>query len=212
MNSETKPSIELGNASEMKTDIPNRTNKLNQIVQNANISTQTLSYQNNNESKFTQTDLDQEKTTINKEMIVLKTENEKMRKDLTYLKNYANKKEEDIKTLNFQKSNLENTIENLRDSSIQTEMLNNRLRVTIEELKRQNDNYRSIQDAQQNRICDAANEENKSLLLALKQLENEKNVIVSEYQELLHTERHEYSKSVKDLNTQILELKSKLDR
>lgn len=195
---------------EKKTDISNEQNKAE--VKKTSVAVQTLSIQKRNEFKITQTDQDQEHATLHTKIVTLKTEREKIWKDLTDAQALIDHKANDVKILKSQKINLENTIANLIDSNNQKEILNERLRGTIDDLRKQNDDFRSIQISQRNKLRDAANEENKSLLLALKQLENDKNSIVSEYQELLQIERNEYSKAVKDLNTKIYELQSKLDR
>ncbi|XP_026736968.1 centrosomal protein of 290 kDa-like [Trichoplusia ni] len=124
----------------------------------------------------------------------------------------AQRRTEEILVLNREKICFESTIQNLKDSNDQKDILNDKLRCTIDELRKQLNDVKTQRLVETNQVKDSIDEENKSLLLALKQLENDKNAIMVECKELLNNERDEYAKNVKELQLKIMELQSKLDR
>lgn len=132
--------------------------------------------------------------------------------DLTEAMALIQKRSEENLKLNKEKIAFELSIENLKDSSNKKDSLMEKLRSTIDELRRQVDEFKTTQRSESNRIKDDMQEENKSLLLVLKQLEHDKVAIEAEYKELLNSERAEYTKSVKELHVQLMEVQSKLDR
>lgn len=124
----------------------------------------------------------------------------------------AQRRTEEILVLNREKICFESTIQNIKDSNDQKDILNDKLRCTIDELRKQLNDVKTQRLVETNQVKDSIDEENKSLLLALKQLENDKNAIMVECKELLNNERDEYAKNVKELQLKIMELQSKLDR
>ncbi|CAH2991680.1 unnamed protein product [Chilo suppressalis] len=162
-------------------------------------------------SKSIQTAPDDKIIILEGQVRQLKSENENINSDLYNVKNSAYQKAQDIINLNSQKLRLEAQIQNMKDLNSEKEKLNKNLRNTIDELKEQIEEHKISEITEKNKVRDAANEENKSLILALKQLESDKNNIVAEYKKLLQTERDQYSKSMKDFNRKLVDLQSKLD-
>uniref|UniRef100_A0A2A4J7J6 Uncharacterized protein n=1 Tax=Heliothis virescens TaxID=7102 RepID=A0A2A4J7J6_HELVI len=145
-------------------------------------------------------------------IVSLKAEIDKTTKQLYEAMALAQKRTQEILTLNNEKVTYESTIQNLKYSNSQKETVNEELRGIISDLKKQLNDFQTKQITEIHQKRDSKNEENKSLLLAMKQLENDKNAIMVEYKELLSNEREEYAKSVKELHVKIMELQSKLDR
>ncbi|KAF9414446.1 hypothetical protein HW555_007643 [Spodoptera exigua] len=124
----------------------------------------------------------------------------------------THKRTEEILALNNEKVTYETKLQSLKESSNQKDIVNDKLQSTVNDLKNQIIDLQKKLNAEANQKRENANEENKSLLLALKQLEDDKNSIIVEYKGLLNNERDEYAKSVKDLQLKIVELQSNLDR
>ncbi|KAH9635475.1 hypothetical protein HF086_015475 [Spodoptera exigua] len=124
----------------------------------------------------------------------------------------THKRTEEILALNNEKVTYETKLQSLKESSNQKDIVNDKLQSTVNDLKNQIIDLQKKLSAEANQKRENANEENKSLLLALKQLEDDKNSIIVEYKGLLNNERDEYAKSVKDLQLKIVELQSNLDR
>lgn len=143
---------------------------------------------------------------------VLKNDNSKIAGELADAMSLAQKQSDDILHLNAQKINLETCIQTLKNSNDQRNKQNDKLLAANENLKQQLDDFKNNAISERNKSKNLANEENKSLLLLLEQVENDKTVIVNEYKELLKNEREEYSKSLKDLNIKVMELQTELDK
>lgn len=142
----------------------------------------------------------------------LTIEIDKTNKQLYDAMSLTHKRTEEILALNNEKVAYESKLQNLKESSSQKDIMNDKLQLAVEDLKKQIIDLQMKQYAEANQKRETANEENKSLLLALKQMEDDKNAIIVEYKGLLNNERDEYTKSVKDLQLKIVELQSKLDR
>lgn len=142
----------------------------------------------------------------------LTIEIDKTNKQLYDAMSLTHKRTEEILALNNEKVTYESKLQNLKESSSQKDIMNDKLQLAVEDLKKQIIDLQMKQYAEANQKRETANEENKSLLLALKQMEDDKNAIIVEYKGLLNNERDEYTKSVKDLQLKIVELQSKLDR
>lgn len=142
----------------------------------------------------------------------LTIEIDKTNKQLYEAMSITHKRTEEILALNNEKVTYESKLQNLKESSSQKDIMNDKLQLAVEDLKKQIIDLQMKQYAEANQKRETANEENKSLLLALKQMEDDKNAIIVEYKGLLNNERDEYTKSVKDLQLKIVELQSKLDR
>uniref|UniRef100_A0A2H1W0J9 SFRICE_010742 n=1 Tax=Spodoptera frugiperda TaxID=7108 RepID=A0A2H1W0J9_SPOFR len=142
----------------------------------------------------------------------LTIEIDKTNKQLYEAMSLTHKRTEEILALNNEKVTYESKLQNLKESSSQKDIMNDKLQLTVEDLKKQIIDLQMKQYTEANQKRETANEENKSLLLALKQMEDDKNAIIVEYKGLLNNERDEYTKSVKDLQLKIVELQSKLDR
>lgn len=142
----------------------------------------------------------------------LTIEIDKTNKQLYDAMSLTHKRTEEILALNNEKVAYESKLQNLKESSSQKDIMNDKLQLAVDDLKKQIIDLQMKQYAEANQKRETANEENKSLLLALKQMEDDKNAIIVEYKGLLNNERDEYTKSVKDLQLKIVELQSKLDR
>lgn len=170
---------------------------------------QTISIEISKRHQIIQTDENIEMDEMNDRIEILKRDIDKTSKQLYEAMALAQKRTEEILILNKEKVGFESTLQNLKDSNSHKDIVNEKLRFTIDELKNQL-KYKEIKET--NQIRENVNQENKSLLLALKQLEHDKNAIMVECKELLNNEREEYAKSVNELNVKVMELQSKLDR
>lgn len=141
---------------------------------------------------------------------VLRKEFEKKNKELADSMKLVQKRTEEILVLNSEKINTESTIQNITDSNHQKDRMNKRLQNTVDDLKKQIDNYKHAQVTEKLKMNEMFNEENKTLLDALKKFESDKNAIVAEYKELLNNERNQYAKCTKELQMKILDLESQL--
>ncbi|CAB3237020.1 unnamed protein product [Arctia plantaginis] len=178
----------------------------------ADVSMQTTPKKVKKINQLTQTDEYKAINEMKTRMDNLQTVLDRKSKELTEAMVLIQKRSEENLKLNKEKIGFEYSIENLKDSSTKKDSLIEKLRSTIDELRRQVDELKIVQKTESNRIKDDMHEENKSLLLALQHLENDKKAIETEYKELLNNERAEYTKSVKELHTQLMEVQSKLDR
>lgn len=142
----------------------------------------------------------------------LTIEIDKTNKQLYDAMSLTHKRTEEILALNNEKVAYESKLQNLKESSSQKDIMNDKLQLAVDDLKKQIIDLQMKQYTEANQKRETANEENKSLLLALKQMEDDKNAIIVEYKGLLNNERDEYTKSVKELQLKIVELQSKLDR
>ncbi|XP_059052822.1 centrosomal protein cep290 [Achroia grisella] len=173
---------------------------------------QTTSMEVHNISKLVQTDEDEVLTNLNYQINCLEKDKDKKNKELSKALSLAHQKTEDLQKLNNQNINLESTVKTLRETNFQKDKQIQKLHVALEDLQQQYNKNKSVNNAEINKIKDIANEDNKSLLVTLKQLENEKSNLIVEYKELLNNEREEYSKSMNAMNIRIIELQSQLDR
>ncbi|XP_072939953.1 centrosomal protein of 290 kDa [Epargyreus clarus] len=115
-----------------------------------------------------------------------------------------------LSVVNEQKDISNYTIQNLTDSHNQKDGLIKSLQSNILTFKNQIDDFKNnlAQLLQEKTSC---MEENHNLLQTLKELENDKNTVITEYKELLKKEREEYSRAVKDLHEKIFVLKTQLE-
>lgn len=182
------------------------------IMTVVNVPTQTMSFDLQTFDKMAQTDED---ITLNNLKIYindLNKDNEIKCKQLNEAIYMNNKKAEEILILNSGKSIFEKEIQELQKDNDEKDKFIQRLRIAIDELKKQIDDITTAQLNEQTQWKDRMNEENKSLLDSLKQLEHEKNRIVAEYKQLLISERDEYSNSIQEMQLKIVELETKLNR
>lgn len=192
---------------------PNSTRKSASPIRTfSDVFVQTVANQVKLTNQLTQTDEYKVINELKTQIDSLQLNIDKKNKELAEAMSLMQTRSAEIITLNKDKIALEYSMKNLRDTNNQKDALNNRLRQTIDELRKQIDEFKLLQVTESNKIKDSVNEENKSLLLALKQLETDKNTITSEYKELLNNEREEYARSVKELHVQMMEMQSKLDR
>lgn len=140
----------------------------------------------------------------------LRKELDKKNKEIADAIKVIQKHSEEILVLNTEKINAESTIQNIRDAEHQKDRLTKRLHNTVDDLRKQIDYYKRDQVNEKLKIKEMVNEENKTLLSALKKIESDKNAIVTEYKELLNNERNQYAKCTKELQIKILDLESQL--
>lgn len=177
-----------------------------------NVQVQTIPYKPPIKQVSVQTVEDEVVTGLKQNIHSLNKTIEKQRKELAEALTLVQQRTRENLVWNSEKVNLEAIIQTLKCNSNNKEKLNEKLQEVINELRIEMDNIKALQITEINKKKDVINNENKSLLLALKQLENDKNVISTEYKELLNSEREEYSRTIKDLNVKNMELQSKLDR
>ncbi|KAM3967187.1 uncharacterized protein ACR2FA_011528 [Aphomia sociella] len=173
---------------------------------------QTVSTEIEKNNRSIQTVEDKILTELNYRVKDLVKDNDKKSNELSQALSLAHQRSEDILKLNNQKLNLVSTIEALKETNLQKEKHNQKLHTAVEDLKQQLDNSKCNNVTEINKIKDIAREENKSIIMTLKQSENEKNNLIEDYKELLKNEREEYSKSMKDMSIKIMELQTQLDR
>ncbi|KAL4706626.1 hypothetical protein ACJJTC_009038 [Scirpophaga incertulas] len=200
-----KADNEEGNATEAKElNLKYTVNKTDAMVQTSFIEIQKISIE-------TQTNNDNEKDKLSNHISQLKMDNERIKSELLDIKAMADKHSQETSNFSSQKVMLETKIEKLRILNIEKDKFIENLQSSIEKLTDDNDQLKRLQIMETNKIKNSAKEEQMSLLNALKELENDKNNMLDEYKELLRNERDEYTKSMKDLNTRIIELQTKLD-
>ncbi|PZC75983.1 hypothetical protein B5X24_HaOG205276 [Helicoverpa armigera] len=196
-----------------KSESPVKTPQKKRSTEYSNAFVQTIPIEIIKAHRFIQTDETSDTLEVMSNRIAsLKADIDKTTKQLYEAMGLAQKRTQEILTLNNEKVVYESTIQNLKHSNNEKDALNEELRGIIGDLKKQLNDYQTKQISEIHQKRDSKNEENKSLLLAIKQLENDKNAIMVEYKELLNNEREEYAKSVKELHVKIMELQSKLDR
>ncbi|XP_063893324.1 centrosomal protein of 290 kDa [Helicoverpa armigera] len=196
-----------------KSESPVKTPQKKRSTEFSNAFVQTIPIEIIKAHRIIQTDETSDTLEVMSNRIVsLKADIDKTTKQLYEAMGLAQKRTQEILTLNNEKVVYESTIQNLKHSNNEKDALNEELRGIIGDLKKQLNDYQTKQMTEIHQKRDSKNEENKSLLLAIKQLENDKNAIMVEYKELLNNEREEYAKSVKELHVKIMELQSKLDR
>ncbi|XP_061711185.1 centrosomal protein of 290 kDa-like isoform X2 [Cydia pomonella] len=179
--------------------------------QTVNVLVQTSLEEKRRIDKLAQTDEDLQISHLNKIINNLKTENEKKRKDIVDGSTLAKRQTIDILNLNTEKASLETKIKDLQKENDLKDTLIRTLNISADDLRRQLDS-KEIKISKSNEIGDSLQQENKSLLISLKQIEKDKNSIVEDYQKLMKAEREEYAKSTKDLQTKIHELQTQLER
>ncbi|KAJ0178830.1 hypothetical protein K1T71_005605 [Dendrolimus kikuchii] len=198
-------------ATETLIESPIKTQPNVKIVKFSNVQIQTVSFDKHIKHQFIQTDFGDEVAQLKLSLNRIQNEHEIISKELEEAVILLEQKTKEVRILDAEKSSLQNKVKSLKTTFGQKNDLIEKLEGTIEGIKDELLNLRSKNVAEKcNR--DNFNENNKSLLSTLKQLEADKNTIAHEYKELLNNERNEYSKSLKDLNIKIMELQTKLDR
>lgn len=178
----------------------------------SNNSTQTISFHSPIEHTAVQTSEDKEINQLKQNMNTLKSNNEKQTKELEKALSLVQQRNKENLVLSTDKMNLEADVQHLRATLSHKDKLNDKLRYEIDNLKTELENVRAQQIVDLRQRKETLNGETQSLVNTLKQLENDKAVVVAEYNELLNSEREEYAKNIKELNVRYLELKTKLDR
>lgn len=196
-----------------KKSSPAKTIERKQTVELSNALVQTVPIETCQSCKLVQTDDNSDAIDeMHRQIKLLKEEIDKKTNQLHEAMTLAQTRTEEILVLKSENVTLESKIQSLNASNSKNDRINEELQHTVNDLTKQLSDFKMKQISEINQKRDNANEENKSLLLTLKQLENDKNTIMLEYKELLKNERDEYAKSIKEMQLKIMELQSKLDR
>lgn len=178
----------------------------------ANVQVQTITYEHQIKQAGVQTVEDKVVVGLKQNILSLNQTIERQSKELAEAFSLVQQRTKENLVLNAEKVNMEASVQTLKSNNNYKERLNEKLQIDIDEMRNELDNFKASQMTESNKKRDAANNENKSLLVALNQLEDDKNAISAQYKELMNNVREEYSKTIKDLNIQNMELQSKLDR
>lgn len=195
----------------MSTPVKNQT-EIKQVISVFSIQTQTTSIDKQMASTTTQTQNDQDIEKLKQKHILLQKDYERNYKELGEALLVVQQRHEENLVLSSEKINIESNVRFLQTACTQKDKIIESMRFDIEELKNKLDSFRNIQVTEINKRNDIETAEHKSALLALQQMENDKNMIAAEYKELLDNEREEYCNTIRDLNVKVMELQSKLDR
>lgn len=194
------------------TDIKKYADKfMAQKPQVRNVTTQTnLIDDKHISTKITQTDEDHRLKELQRHIIDITTNFKKETERSDNFRAELQHVSQKLSVVNEQKKISGYTIQNLTDSNNQKDSFIKSLQSNTNELKNHIDDLKSnlAQVLQEKNTC---MDENRNLLQALKEVENEKNSMITEYNELLKKERQEYAKAVKDLQEKILVMKTHLD-
>lgn len=201
---------------------PKESNIISSPVKQSTIQTESIrtkatvqiqtSFEKQLKSTTTQTTIDKEIEQLSQNMTVLQKDYGRKQKELGEALSLIQQRNKENLVLNSEKINLEANVQRLQTNCIQKDKLIETLQFDINDFRTELDSFRNMQIAERNKSNDLEITENKSLLLVLQQLENDKNIITAEYKELLNNEREEYSNTIRDLNVKVMELQSKLDR
>ncbi|XP_063533123.1 centrosomal protein of 290 kDa-like [Cydia strobilella] len=211
-----KPSVVISNKINTNYEnyadvLPGSPVKILDTKETVNVLVQTNLEEKRRINKLAQTDEDLQMSHLNKIINDLKSENEKKRKEIFDGITLAKRQTIGILNLNTEKVNLETKIKDLQKENDLKDTLIRTLNASADDLRRQLDS-KEIKISQSNEMGDSVQQENKALLISLKQIEKDKNTIVEDCQKLMKAEREEYAKSTKDLQTKIFELQTQLER
>lgn len=190
----------------------NQNSNTNKKPDVANVQVQTISHKHQIKQVSVQTVEDKSVAELKQNIQSLHNTINKKSKELAQALSLIQQRNEENLVWNTEKVNLEASFQTLKSNNNYKEKLNEKLQLDLDELRKELDYMRTLQTTESTKQKDTANNETKSLLLALKQIENDKSVVIAEYKELLNNEREEYSKTIKELNIKNMELQSKLDR
>lgn len=184
------------------------------LVETKPVYTQTIS---NTENRGIQAD-DQSIAVLKNQIATLKNDKKKQDQRLNDVLLTNKKQTQEISELKINKDELnkdhvelEGKIKKLQESGKHKDMLYNTLQTTAESLKVQLSVLKS-NEATRIHSDNLSTEENKSLLLTMRKVENDKNCIIEEYKKLLQNERDEFAKSVHEFQTKIAKLQGELDK
>ncbi|XP_045494209.1 centrosomal protein of 290 kDa [Colias croceus] len=189
-----------------------------QPIEMKNVQIQTVAYNNKKEHKEVQLDEDERIKELKKELDMITEDNYKREKELReVMLSYKEQAHEITKlnhlnnALNKDKIELQEKIQTLINTNMHKDKLYETLQTNNESLKRQLNEYKN-NNISQARWQSEAKEENRSLILNMKQIENSKNKIIEEYKELINNERQEYGKLINDLQFKLRALQAQLDQ
>ncbi|CAG4992577.1 unnamed protein product [Parnassius apollo] len=200
-----------------KKPVANFNNMTDQIQQtdnpkNVSIMTQTNLVFSERSDKHIQTDKDYN----NLSELKLRLENLEIRKKeqdqkLIQCISVSEERARNIALLKEEKNALEEKSQSLTQNNFKLKKLNEHSNKTIELLQIELDEVKRDHAEQFNKIKKELNEENQSLLLNMKQIENDKNNIIADYKQLLENERNQSYTTAKELQSKLTTLQADLD-
>ncbi|XP_069358179.1 centrosomal protein of 290 kDa-like isoform X2 [Maniola hyperantus] len=189
-------------------NIPNKTVSKSKQVEHHQ--TQTDLNSRTTDVKLVQTEDDKKAVELNSHINKLLCDNRQKEKLLGEINIRCHQQAQDLLLLNTKNNELNNKLQSLFNTISEKEKTIENLEVIINSAKKEI-NYFKMKESAQTNTNDTVNAENQVLLANLKKIENDKNDVIVEYKELLSKERQEYLKSIKNLQSKLLELQTVVD-
>lgn len=195
-------------------DLPGSPSRIlhTEAKQTINVLVQTTEANYVKKNQTIQTETDRETKEKNNHMKKLEKAIEQKEKELSDAVCLAQERLAKLTLFDMEKTKYYDTVKRLEASVREKNTEIEKLATNMKETKGSLEECKKSLSSEKNRIRVTADDENKSLVEALKKIESDKNGIVEEYKLMLHNEREEYLKSAQNLNIQIKELRTQLDR
>ncbi|XP_041970720.1 centrosomal protein of 290 kDa [Aricia agestis] len=139
------------------------------------------------------------------------SENKQIEKHLLDCKNVCQQRLEEINLLKRQNIEFDSKVKLLNDSCKQKDKTNKDLQSIIQSLRKQLDDHNKKQLWQQQNTY-VSTKDNEILVESLKKIDADKNTILTEYKELLNSEKDNFRKSTKELQAKLIDLQAKIDQ
>lgn len=178
-------------------------------VETVNVLVQTVSNNVTKNHKTVQTDIDMRINDYKNRFDIVTKEIDVKNKELAQALTLANQRSGEIVNLKSTISNLDTTVKNLTEEISRRDNFITELQSTVTDLKTQ---VTSLQVEEKTKISSLTNEARNNILLALKNVESDKNTLIEQYKDMLKKEREEYTNNIKDTQKTIAELQSQLCR
>ncbi|XP_039749635.1 centrosomal protein of 290 kDa-like [Pararge aegeria] len=169
--------------------------------------TQTHSYKLT-DVKLIQTDKDEKTVELTSQIDQLLSENRQKEKLLKEFNILFHRQSQDLLLVNTEKNELNNKLQSLFQTIDEKDTKINKLEIVVDSSKKE---IYDIKLKEQKRANETENAENQALVVNLKKIESDKNAVIMEYKELLRKERQEYLKSIKILQSKLLESQTGVD-
>lgn len=157
--------------------------------------------------KLIQTDEDKKTVELNSRLNKLLSDYKQKDKLLEEVNMLSNRQAQNLLYLNTENNELKNKLQNISIIIDEKDKIIKNLELSVDS---SNKEINSLKLKEIN-VNDTINVENQALLLNLKKIESDKNDIIMEYKELLKKERQDYLKSIKKLQSKLLDLQSVVD-
>lgn len=167
----------------------------------------TDTYLKTTDDKLIQTDDDKTTVDLNSRLNKLFSDLKQKDKLLEEVNMLSNHQAHNLLYLNTENNELKNKLQNLSDKFDEKDNIIKHLELSIDSSKKEI-KYLKLKEMNFN---ETVNDENQALLLNLKKIESDKNDVIMEYKELLKKERQDYQKSIKKLQSKLLDLQSVVD-